>query len=103
MRGMENHLGKLWRGQLPLEIAFWHYAIYYGLIVNVLATTLSIILILLDASIIWAVLVHVLPLPYSFIAAYGVWRSANRYAGKPAFANFARIGVLAWFCFWMAV
>ena len=96
-------LRALWRGQLPLEVAFWHYAIYYGLIINVIATTISIALLLADAPIALAVIVHLVPLPYSVLTAVGVWRSAGPRGKRDKFANFARIGVLAWFCLWLAI
>ena len=102
MRGMGNHLGKLWRGQLPLEIAFWHYAIYYGLILNLAVSTISIVLLLNDAPFTLVVPVHLVPLPYSVLAAVGVWRSARR-RGSGKFPHFARIGVIAWFCLWLAI
>ena len=98
-----DKLRALWRGQLPLEVAFWHYAIYYGLIVNLLATTLSIVLLLADAPILLVLAVHVVPLPYSVVTVFGVWRSADRHDKRDKFANFARIGVLAWFCLWLAI
>lgn len=98
-----SRLKELWRGELPLEVAFWHYAIYYGLIVNVLATTTSIVLLLVDAPIVLALIVHVVPLPYSVVTVFGVWRSADRHDKRDKFANFARIGVLAWFCLWLAI
>lgn len=101
MRSVLGKLGEMWRGQLPLEVAFWHYAIYYGLLLNLAATTLSVILLLLEAPIALAVMVHVLPLPYSLVTAVGVWRSADRYEGRRNFATFARVGVLAWFCLWL--
>ena len=97
-----QRLKELWRGQLPLEVAFWHYAIFYGLVVNIAATTASVILLLADAPIALVVAVHVLPLPYSIVTMAGVWRSARSYRGQGNFANFARFGVLAWFCFWLA-
>ena len=81
----------MWRGELPLEVAFWHYAIYYGLIINVIATTMSVVLLLVDAPIALAVGVHLVPLPYSVVTAVG------------RFAHFARIGVIAWFCLWLAI
>ena len=93
----------MWRGELPLEVAFWHYAIYYGLIINVIATTMSVVLLLVDAPIALAVGVHLVPLPYSVVTAVGVWRSAERHGGKGRFAHFARIGVIAWFCLWLAI
>ena len=103
MGTMLDKLRALWRGQLPLEVAFWHFAIYYGLIVNVLATTVSIVLLLADAPIGLALIVHVVPLPYSVVTVFGVWRSADRHDKRDKFANFARIGVLAWFCLWLAI
>jgi len=71
MGTMLDKLRALWRGQLPLEVAFWHFAIYYGLIVNVLATTVSIVLLLADAPIGLALIVHVVPLPYSVVTVFG--------------------------------
>ena len=98
-----HKLRALWRGELPLEVAFWHYAIYYGLILNLAASTISIVLLLNDAPFALVVLAHLIPLPYSVLAAFGVWRSARRYGGSSKFANFTRIGVLAWFCLWLAI
>jgi hypothetical protein len=103
MGAMTDNLRSLWRGRLPLEVAFWHYAIYYGLIVNVIATTVAIGLVLADVSIVLALVVHLLPVPYAAMTAFGVWRSARRYGGPVKFANFCRIGVLVWICFWLAV
>ncbi len=102
MRSILPKLRALWRGELPLAVAFWHYAIYYGLIVNLATSTISIVLFLNDAAV-PAVAVHLIPLPYSFLTAVGVWRSADRHGGSSKFAHFARIGVIAWFCLWLAV
>ena len=103
MGGILGKIRALWLGQLPLGVAFWHYAIYYGLIINVAATTISIVLLLADAPIAAVVAVHLVPLPYSVVAAVGVWRSASSHGKGDRFANFARIGVLAWFCLWLAI
>ena len=103
MGAILDKLRALWRGELPLEVAFWHYAIYYGLIVNLLTTTLSIVLLLADAPIVLVIAVHLIPLPYSAVTVFGVWRSADRRGQRDKFANFARIGVLAWFCLWLAI
>lgn len=102
---MGTHLQRLralWRGEVPLEVAFWRYAIYYGLILNLSATTISVVLFLNDAPA-PAVAVHLIPLPYSVVTAVGVWRSAHRDGGSARFAHFARIGVIAWFCLWLAI
>ena len=103
MGTLVQRLGALWRGDLPLEIAFWHYAIYYGLILNLAAATLWVFLLLNDAPIALVVAAHLVPLPYSVLTVFGVWRSAGRYQGRRRFASFTRVGVLAWFCLWLAV
>jgi hypothetical protein len=98
-----SRLKSLWRGQLPLETAFWHYTIYWGLIINLAATTISVVLLLSDASVALAVAVHLLPVPYSVLTIFGVWRSARYHRGQGGFATFARVGVLAWSCLWLAL
>jgi len=97
-----QELKALWRGDLPLEIAFWRYAIFYGLALNVIATAIFLALVVLDVPIAAAIIVHLLPVPYSIAAMVGVWRSADRYPGQRKLATYARIGVLAWTCFWFA-
>jgi hypothetical protein len=104
MGSLLRRLGALWRGELPLEVAFWHYAIYYGLFVNLATSTVAIVLFLNDAPVAVFLAVHLLSVPYSILTAVGVWQSAASLMAAPAsFANFARIGVIAWFCLWLAV
>ena len=92
-------LKRLWLGQLPLREAFWRYAITYDLILNLAATLAALTLILRDASIILAVIVHFLPLPYSLFAATGTWRSADRYDGNPFHATAAKAAIVIWVVF----
>jgi hypothetical protein len=94
-------LKRLWLGQLPLREAFWRYAITYDLILNLAATLAALTLILRDASIILAVIVHFLPLPYSLFAATGTWRSADRYDGDPFHATAAKAVIVIWIVFWV--
>ena len=94
-------LKALWRGQLPLREAFWRYAITYDLILNLAATIAALTLILRDAPITLAVIVHFLPLPYSLFAATGAWRSADRYDGNPSFANAVKVVIIIWVGFWV--
>jgi hypothetical protein len=91
----------LWLGRLPLDVAFWTYAIIYGLALNVAATAAALALIVLDAPIALAIAVHLLPVPYSVLATCGVWRSAEHYAGPPIVSTTIKAGVIAWFCFWL--
>jgi hypothetical protein len=95
-------LRELWLGRLPLDVAFWRYAIVYGLALNVAATGAALALIVLDAPIAAAVIVHLSPVPYSVLATCGVWRSADRYPGRRDIASWAKAAVIVWFCFWLA-
>jgi len=99
---LRQRLGALWRGEMPLAIAFWHYAIYCGLLVNLATSTVAIVLFLNDAPVALFLAVHLLSVPYSILTTVGVWRSAQRH-GPGRFAHFARIGVIAWFCLWLAI
>jgi hypothetical protein len=95
-----QRLKLLWLGYLPLATAFWQYAIFYGLVLNVAATAAALFLVVLEAPIAIAIIVHLLPVPYSVVAMTGVWRSADRYGSHDNFAFVARIAVIAWFAFW---
>ena len=94
-------LKQLWLGQLPLPEAFWRYAIIYDLILNLAATTTALTLILAESPIVFAAIVHFLPLPYSLFAAIGTWRSADGYEGNPAHAAAAKIAIIIWIGFWL--
>ena len=102
MMAVMQRLLALWRGEFPLEIAFWRYAIFYGLFLNIAATAVALALIVADLPIAAAIIVHLLPVPYMIVTMAGVWRSADRHAGPPKYVNFARIGVVAWAAFWLA-
>jgi hypothetical protein len=92
----------LWAGHLPLEIAFWQYAIFYGVIFNVVATAVALFLVVLDAPIAIAIVVHLLPVPYSVLTMVGVWRSADHYPGPANTALLAKATVVAWSALWVA-
>ena len=92
---------QLWRGQLPLPEAFWRYLITYDLILNLMATTASLTTILAGAPIALALVLHLLPVPYSLFAATGAWRSADRFEGNPSLANAAKIAIIIWIGFWL--
>ena len=84
------NLGELWRGELPLNEAFWKWAVTVGLIVNASSTILFLVLITLDQP--WAALLvgYALTVPYNFVAVVGVWRSAARHHGSSVHADLAR-------------
>jgi hypothetical protein len=87
-------LGALWRGELPLDEAFWTWAIGIGLLVNLTTSILFLALITADRP--WAALFvgYALSVPYNVLAGVGVWRSAARYDGPALHAELARIGTV---------
>jgi len=89
-------LRQLWLGQLPLREAFWRWLITYGLILNLVATMIALTLVLAETSIILVAIIHFLPLPYTFLAATGTWRSANRYTGNPLHVLAAKAVIVFW-------
>lgn len=93
-------LNVLWAGHLPLEVAFWQYAIFYGVLFNVVATAVALFLVALDVPIAIAIIVHLLPVPYSVLTMVGVWRSADHYPGRSNIALLAKAAMVAWFCVW---
>ena len=92
-------LKQLWLGQLPLREAFWRWLITYDLILNLVATIAALTLVVAEAPIILAVVVHFLPLPYSLVAATGTWRSAARFEGNPFHATAAKAIIVIWVVF----
>jgi hypothetical protein len=92
----------LWQGHLPLDTAFWQYAFFYGVILNVVATAVALFLVVIDAPIALAIVVHLLPVPYSVLTMVGVWRSADHYSGPPNTALLAKLAVIAWSALWIA-
>jgi hypothetical protein len=93
---MRNTLIALWSGDFPLGQAFWHYAIAYGTIANILATAAAIAAVLAGLPDAVAIGLHFLPLPYVVMAVVGVWRSADKYRGDPKWAGIAKAAVIVW-------
>lgn len=86
----------LWNGRLPLARAFWQYAILYGTTVSIAATAAALAGFALGLPGLLAFAIHLLPLPYIFVAAVGVWRSASRYSGPPVWARSAEAAIVIW-------
>jgi hypothetical protein len=71
-------LRKLWRGEIPLEEAFWTYAVVWGIAVNVLTSLAFLILVTMDFPIAAFIAGYGLSLPYNVVATVGVCRAAAR-------------------------
>lgn len=92
---------QLWLGQLPLHEAFWRYAITYAFVLNLAGSFATLMFILAETPIAFAVIAHFLPLPYSLFAAIGAWRSADRYAGNRFHTATAKFALVVWNGFWL--
>ena len=87
-------LRSLWLGEVPLDEAFWTWAITVALLINLSTSVLFLTLITMDRP--WAALVagYALSVPYNVVVAVGVWRSAARYRGPAAYADLARVATV---------
>ena len=84
-------LCRLWRGERELADAFWNWAVFGGLAINVASSALFLFLIMADRPISAFIAGYALSVPYNVIVSVGVWRSAERYAGELRWADLARI------------
>lgn len=96
-----SRLRLLWSGGLPLPVAFWNYAVFWGVLINIAASLSSLVVLAAagasTAEASWPPLValalHLLPTPYNILVLVGVWRSAARPGTAPMTAVAARIAV----------
>ncbi len=81
---------RLWRGEAPLDVAFWNWAVIAGLLVNI-ATSIGFFVLMQAREPVAALVVgYGLSIPYNILATIGVWRSAARYTGPPHLASLAK-------------
>lgn len=83
-------------GQVPLAPAFWRFAILYGTVVNLFATVASLAAHVAGLPDAVGLALFLLPVPYSIIAVYGVWRCSAHYAGPEHWVTAAKCAVLLW-------
>ncbi len=86
-----KNLCRLWHGELALRNAFWNWAVFGGLIINLASSALFLFLIMADRPISALIVGYAFSVPYNAIVLVGVWRSAGRFAGERRLADFARI------------
>lgn len=84
----------LWRGKVALGDAFWTWAVFGGLMVNVSTAILLLVLIMWDQVLLALIFGKGLSLPYNILALVGVWRAAAVYDGPGFHADLARGTVL---------
>ena len=89
-----TRIQRLWSGDLPLDEAFWTWAVVVGLAINVTTSGLFLALMLADRPIAALITGYVLSVPYNVVAVVGVWRSADRYQGDRRWSDLARVTVV---------
>jgi hypothetical protein len=95
-------LMRLWRGEMPLAIAFWRYLMAYGFALNLGASLAAMTMFLAALPTAWALIIHLAPVPYNAVAAMGVWRSAER-EKKSAFAGVAKLAAACLFLVFLLI
>ena len=85
-----TRLRACWRGDLPLDEAFWTWTVTIGLTINLSAIIALLTLTRFDRP--WEALIagYAFTLPYNMMAVIGTWRSAERYRGPTIYADLAR-------------
>lgn len=91
---MLSRLGCLWRGELPLADAFWTWAVFGGLLVNLPTTAAKWILLASQETAAALVVGYALPVPFNVLVALGVWRASAHYEGPAHWAILARAAAI---------
>ena len=88
-------IGKVWRGDLPLQETFWNWAFAGGLIVNLLSSVLFLMLMMAGQLVLALIVGYGFSVPYNIIVTVGVWRAADRYDGERKWADMAKLATVA--------
>jgi hypothetical protein len=95
-------LGALWRGELPVTVAFWRYLVIYGLFINLAGSLAMLLAFAASVPAGVAILLHFLPLPYNALAAIGVWRSSGR-APQAIHTEWMKLAASGVFLLWLVI
>lgn len=83
-------LKALWYGEVPLAEAFWHWAVFWGVLANLVTSGLFWVLAVNDLHPALLAPTYLMPLPYNVFVCVAVWRSAAGYDGPAQHAELAR-------------
>jgi hypothetical protein len=86
-----KYLSLVWHGELSLEKVFWEWAVFGGVVVNMVSSIIFLVLVLNDYVIAAVIVGYGLSLPYNLLVSVGVWRSAERHPGNKRWAGLAKI------------
>ncbi len=82
---------RLLYGELALENAFWNWAVFGGLVINVTSTALFLFLIMANRPVTAFIVGYAFSVPYNILVTVGVWRSAERYTGERRWVDLVRM------------
>lgn len=85
---------RLWRGELTLPDAFWNWAVFGGLILNVVSSVAFLGLVSIGQPVAALIVGYLPSVPYNVVVCVGVWRAAAHYDGERRWADLARIVTL---------
>ena len=92
---MFKSVTRLWNGEMPLPEAFWNWAVFGGLIINLMSSAAFLFLIMAERTVAAAIAGYLFSVPYNVVVGVGVWRAAARYDGEQRWADLARIVTIA--------
>ena len=84
-------LKHLWRGETPLEVAFWNWAVIGGVALNLTTSFLFLVLLTMERPIAALIAGYAFSVPYNVLVTVGVWRAAGRHGGSRRWAHAARM------------
>ena len=64
-----------WHGETNLQVLLWRDMLVFGTLINLLAGFAALILLTQNVAPIWALSVHLAPVPYNIFLLLSMWRS----------------------------
>lgn len=64
-----------WRGETDLRVLLWRDVSYVGTLINLAAGFTGMMMLIQDVAPLWALAVHLAPVPYNVFLLLSVWRS----------------------------
>lgn len=64
-----------WHGTVDLRVLLWRDVLAIGTLINLAAGFAAMVMLIQNSAAIWALSVHLAPVPYSIFLLLSVWRS----------------------------
>ena len=77
-RPLKSFITQRWQGRIGWRTLFWRDLLLIGTGLNLLMTGLALALLSQDAPAQWALLAHLLPLPYNLFIVSSIWSAPQR-------------------------